>query len=60
MIHVLPPPHFLGLKPHVLGCGDNEKDLHYRGSSNHFPLAEEMRLQSIGENSLSVGLCGDL
>lgn len=53
MTHVLPPPHFLRLKPHVLGCGDKEKDRHDTGSSNPFTSMEELRRQSIGENGES-------
>lgn len=53
MTHVLPPPHFLRLKPHVLGCGDKEKDRHDTGSSNPFTSVEELRRQSIGENGES-------
>lgn len=53
MTHVLPPPHFLRLKPHVLGCGDKEKDGHDTGSSNPFISVEELRRQSIGKNGES-------
>lgn len=36
MIHVLPPPHFLRLKPYVLGRGDNEQTpLHGFQQSSH-------------------------
>lgn len=53
MTHVLPPPRFLGLKPHVLGCGDKEKDRHDTGSSNPFTSVEELRRRGTGENGES-------